>query len=300
MSTIWNRINTVLLLLVLLAVIGGLATRAWGGPLDPPGAPGATQPQVEPRSPIPPIGWNGTFPITISQPGSYFLTRSLTNTTSSDGIVLNTGDVTLDLNGFTLRGAGAGNGVTVSSSGAGGIHVRNGAVEAWATSVNLAATVGAEADALQVTDDGSNGLVVGSGGLAHNIVAQRDQIGIEVIDPSSTFGGGMIDGCVATKNGWGVYLFANNVTVKNCDLDSNSQSGLQVAQNFFFDMITDNTMQGDPIGVHLEAGTSGNTVVRNVFALNTTQAVADTGAPNNRVGPLGTVAAAGAWGNIQP
>ena len=87
---LWNRVNTTLLVLVLLTVIGGFATRAWGGPLDPPAAPGPTQPQVEPRSPIPPVAWNGTFPITISQPGSYFLTRNLTNGTSSDGIVINT------------------------------------------------------------------------------------------------------------------------------------------------------------------------------------------------------------------
>jgi nitrous oxidase accessory protein NosD len=63
-------------------------------------------------------------------------------------------------------------------------------------------------------------------------------------------------------------------------------------------MITDNTMQGDPIGVHLEAGTAGNTVVRNVFALNTTAAVGDTGSPNNRVGSIATVASATAWDNI--
>jgi hypothetical protein len=295
---LWNRVNTTLLLLVLLTVIGGFATRAWGGPLDPPAAPGPTQPQLEPRSPIPPVAWNGTFPITISQPGSYFLTRNLTNGTSSDGIVINTGGVTLDLNGFTLRGFGTANGVTVSLSGASGIHVRNGAVESWGTSVNLATTVGAGADALELSNDAGTGLILGAGGLAHDIIAQHDSIGIEVHDPAATFGGGMIDGCVATKNQWGVYLSANNVTVKNCDLDSNGASGLQVGQNFFFNMITDNTMQGDPIGVHLEAGTAGNTVVRNVFALNTTAAVADTGSPNNRVGPIATVASATAWDNI--
>ncbi|MGH7623131.1 MAG: NosD domain-containing protein [Gemmatimonadaceae bacterium] len=298
MSTIWNRINTLLLLLVLAAVIGGFATRAWGGALDPPAAPGPTQPQVEPRSPIPPVGWNGTFPITISQPGSYFLTRNLTNATSSDGIDITTHDVSLDLNGFTLTGFGGGSGIRAGSPGARGISVRNGAVELWSTGVDLSQSAGAVADSLRVTDDGQVGLNMGAGGLAHDITAQRDNIGIEVSDPASTFGGGLIDGCVATKNNWGVYLLANNVTVKSCDLDSNTQSGLQVAQSFFFDTITDNTAQGDPIGVHLEAGTSGNTVVRNVFALNTTAAVADTGSPNNRVGPIATVSTAGPWDNI--
>ena len=40
--------------------------------------------------------------VTISQPGSYYLTRNLT-VSSGDGINITTIGVTLDLNGFTIR-----------------------------------------------------------------------------------------------------------------------------------------------------------------------------------------------------
>ena len=44
---LWPRINTVLLLLVLLAVVGLFATRAFGGPLDPPGPVGSTMRTID-------------------------------------------------------------------------------------------------------------------------------------------------------------------------------------------------------------------------------------------------------------
>ena len=76
-----NRAGWLVAGVLALFVVAALTGVVSGGPLDPPGAPSATGtlPQVEPRSPIPPVGWNGTFPIVISQPGSYFLTRSLTS-----------------------------------------------------------------------------------------------------------------------------------------------------------------------------------------------------------------------------
>lgn len=303
MSAIWSRVNTLLLVLVLMgliAVIGELGTRAWGGPLDPPGAPGPTQPQVEPRSPIPPVGWDGSFPITISAPGSYFLTQDLTGATDADGIYITSSDVALDLNGFTLTGADPyAIGISVIASGAQRIVVRNGSITAWADGVDLRNSVGAQADSLIVSNNGDIGLTLGPGGMAHHITAQQDDTGIAVMDGTPTFGGGLIDGCVATNNGWGVYLFANNVTVEHCDLDSNSRSGLNVHQSMAFDVIMDNTAQGDPIGVYLEDGTIGNTVIRNMFALNTTTPVLDSGT-NNRVGPVGSVANAGAFNNVGP
>lgn len=302
MSAIWSRVNTLLLVLVLMgliAVIGELGTRAWGGPLDPPGAPGATQPQVEPRSPIPPVGWDGSFPITISAPGSYFLTRDLTAATDADGIHITSSDVALDLNGFTLTGTAFRTGVNVIAGGAQRIVIRNGSVTSWDFGVDLGNSVGAQADSLIVSNNSGTGLTLGPGGMAHHITAQHDGTGIAVIDGTPTFGGGLIDGCVATKNGWGVYLYANNVTVEHCDLDSNTQSGLNVHIGVAFDVIMDNTAQGDPTGVYLEEGTIGNTVIRNMFALNTNTPVLDSGT-NNRVGPVGSVANAGAFNNVGP
>jgi hypothetical protein len=73
------------------------------GDLTPPGAPAPTMKtltQVEPRTPI------ISLPFTASQPGSYYLTANLSST--AGGIRITAADVTIDLNGFTITGPGAG------------------------------------------------------------------------------------------------------------------------------------------------------------------------------------------------
>lgn len=69
------------------------------GSLTPPGAPGETMrtlQQIEPRTPI------TNLPYTITQPGSYYLTANLSSTTN--GIIIQTNQVTLDLMGFSITG----------------------------------------------------------------------------------------------------------------------------------------------------------------------------------------------------
>jgi len=75
------------------------------GVLTPPGAPAATMKslaQIEPRTAI----TNTASLVTITQPGSYYLTGNLT-VSSGDGIVIATNCVTLDLNGFTISSTAA-------------------------------------------------------------------------------------------------------------------------------------------------------------------------------------------------
>jgi hypothetical protein len=62
------------------------------------------------------------FPVTIDAPGSYRLTGNLTvPNQNTDAIVVDADDVTIDLGGFTIRGAAACSGSTgsVSCSGSG-------------------------------------------------------------------------------------------------------------------------------------------------------------------------------------
>ena len=83
----------------------GLLGRAFGqGDLTPMAGPSPTMKtldQVEPRTPI------SSLPYTIQSGGSYYLTRSLNS--SSQGIVINVSNVTLDLMGFTISGDSGGN-----------------------------------------------------------------------------------------------------------------------------------------------------------------------------------------------
>ena len=101
------------LLFLLLAVSPTFAQ----GPLTPDGEPQPTMKtlhQVEPRKAIA----GGTDAITINTSGSYYLTGDLT-VSSGDGITIAAGNVTLDLNGFTVSSTSAepaGNAITLGDS----------------------------------------------------------------------------------------------------------------------------------------------------------------------------------------
>lgn len=95
---------------LLMLLSGGLAYVYSQGPLTPPGAPAPTMKtldQIEARTPI------STAPFTISTPGSYYVTQSLT-VNGGDGITIAASGVTLDLNGFSLSStAGSATGTAI-------------------------------------------------------------------------------------------------------------------------------------------------------------------------------------------
>jgi hypothetical protein len=104
-----------------------LATRVRGGPLDPPAGPTTATDSV--RLPGTPIS---SLPVTITEPGNYYLTRNLTGPCCPEGIVISATGVTLDLGGFTLAGPGAGfpAGISVQNSHS-GVTIRNGTIRDW-------------------------------------------------------------------------------------------------------------------------------------------------------------------------
>lgn len=71
------------------------------GSLTPTGAPAPTMKtldQIEARTPL------SSFPVTITEPGSYYLTAN--GTVTGSAIHIQASNVTLDMNGFTLTGDG--------------------------------------------------------------------------------------------------------------------------------------------------------------------------------------------------
>jgi parallel beta-helix repeat protein len=114
---------------LILALTLSTASSYAQGPLTPPGSPAPTMKtleQIEPRTPI------TNLPVTISIPGSYYLTTTLTGTVFQSGITIESDDVTLDLGGFTLYGGGTNShaGITVSGNHH-NITIRNGVVRDW-------------------------------------------------------------------------------------------------------------------------------------------------------------------------
>jgi hypothetical protein len=307
-TSISTRVNTLLLvLLVLMAgtIIAIVATRSFAGPLDPPGPPASTLPQVEPRMPIPPVGWNGTFPITISQPGSYFLTENLTDpTASTNGIDITASHVVLDLNGFTLAAtAGGFNGVSAANTLT-VVTVRNGTVTGWNGSVGSGGIVlGSSINTVEdvTADSNGAGIIVASGSTVRRVDAEANSsTGIEIVDPTTLFRGGVIEDCIASKNGVnGINVNANNVTVRNCSIERNTDHGVSI--DHAADVIEDSSIVGNSAnGVNLAIGapTNHDSVVRNVFHGNTAGPVFDSGTAD-LIGPLDTTGASSQpWSNL--
>ena len=101
--------------LLSLLALSALSTsaRAQGSLTPPAGVPTAsmrTLDQVEARTPLVAgaagVAVSAAGTITISQSGSYYLTKNITITTNVSGLVINA-DATVDLNGFSIIGTAA-------------------------------------------------------------------------------------------------------------------------------------------------------------------------------------------------
>ena len=125
---------------VLTAVAMCVVSSAFSGSLTPPGAPAGTMKtlqevydkadEAEARTPI------SSIPYTISQSGSYYLTQDLGPAAqNTNGITVGASEVTIDLNGFKLEGAGYSAGTTgtgiYASSSLLNVAVRNGTILYW-------------------------------------------------------------------------------------------------------------------------------------------------------------------------
>ena len=223
----------VLALFVVVAMTGVVS----GGPLDPGGPPSATLPQVEPRSPIPPVGWNQTFPIVISQPGSYFLTRSVTDSSSgTDGVQVTADNVSIDLNGFTLRSNDkTGSGIVVIGQHS-GIGISNGVVRNWARGVDAWSVRGeasySRVEGIAALDNADTGISLGSYS--------------EIVD------------CHASNNYYGISTHYS--LVRGCHAASNTAHGIWSQDR---SVIEDSTATNNGLGIVLDTSlTPGESIVR--------------------------------------
>jgi hypothetical protein len=288
-GTLSGRVNTLLLALMLavgVAVVAMLAARGTAGPLDPPSAPASTLPQVEPRNPIPPVGWNGNFPIVITQPGSYFLSQNLSPFTTG-GIDIEASDVTMDLNGFTIARTGAccavnEDGIFTGATLRNAVTIRNGTIDGFFAGVSGTAFVRSRFEDLTISHSLDEGLDLGSGNLVSRVIVWANAGGVRITQQSDNYGGSLTDSIISRNTGDGVDLLVNNLFIKGCVIDANNGDGLNVGGSF--NNIEDSKITGN-VGRGVALNANRNVLVRNNIDSNSGGSIVDAGA-GNIIGPI--------------
>lgn len=290
MTAFWARLNTLLLVLVLgalLAIVGLLADRAHGGPLDPPNPPGSTDAVKLPGTPI------SSVPFTIDNPGYYYATGNLA-ALGGNGITINASGVTLDLGGFSLFPTGLftpGSGITTSNVDITlrDITIRNGVITGWQYGIRTPNFISSTYEDLRVSEN-NFGISTGSGNTIRRVTSGYNQLYGLLIEQRDDAWGGWVTDSDFRKNGTqGMIIEANNVQVSGNVIGVNGAAGVQVSSHF--NEILDNQIIGNGgYGVDLSTSAGNTIVARNRFVGNGAGTVFDgpclNGSCINKVGPL--------------
>lgn len=160
------------------------------------------------------------IPWVIDAPGSYILVDDLVG---DEGITIAASHVTLDLNGYSLRGTprAAGDGVYVRGNQV-GLEVRNGVISGWPERgiMGDAATASLFSD-LRLGANGLCGLRAGETAVVENVVARHNR-GTGIVGFEST----LVTDCVSADNlGFGVEVGTGGV-VNGLSIVGNGAGGI--------------------------------------------------------------------------
>lgn len=183
-------------------------------------------------------GDSGGFPATLSERGSYRLTGDLVVPSGSDGIIVGSDDVTLDLNGFNIIGGGGSFADGIGLSGTKNIEIRNGTVRGFSRAgifSNISTLYVRVIGVRAISNTGYGIDLQGQGNLVDACTALNNGLsGIR------TFEGSLITNSVARGNTFfglianGNSGYRSNVLTGNNGGDANAQvggGGLQLGSN---------------------------------------------------------------------
>jgi parallel beta-helix repeat protein len=219
-------------------------------------------------------GDTGGFPVTISASAgrSFLLTSDLVLPNPSiDGISITVSDVSIDLNGFEIRGlvsctgtplvctpgTASGVGIQMNPTSNRGGSVRNGSVSGMGL-YGVQLGLGSEATNLQLRSNGSGGIVVGTGSIVVGVVASQN-LGIG-INASS---GSTVSGSSAFENGTTGIAAGTGSTTSDNTAFNNGGAGISTSTN---SLVTGNTASSN--GSDGIAVSSGSTVSSNSISAN--------------------------------
>lgn len=236
-----------------LATIAALAASgAVAGELDPPAGPVAPTMKdlvdVEPRQIIRNDFINIT-PIVIDSPGSYYLGEDILAIFGQHGIEIAANDVTLDLNGFTIRGnaeVGSLDGIHISGDRV-NIAIHNGTVrDFFGMGINGESETNTRIADVRAFNNGDNGIRVstnsvvtgcsawGNGGAGivtgHNSAISDCNAYQNSEDGFSTGVGSVVTNGAAWENGEHGFTTGNGTTLMNCSSRGNTLHGFNTPQ----------------------------------------------------------------------
>lgn len=191
------------------------------------------------------------FPIRISGSGSFKLTGNLTVPAGLNGIEVVGANVTLDLNGFTIKGTGPSG---VEARGVEGLTVYNGTVTGFQT-VGIRCGRDCAIRDVRAVRNGT-GLAVGFGSIvARNLITRNVSTGLY------TEGAVVIESNVISESGYGVVIGAPNGSRPE---GGSTLTGNTIAMNDVYAIL----VQGDASSFNGFSGVFNNTLWNNRVITN--------------------------------
>jgi hypothetical protein len=235
---------------------------------------------------------------TISAPGNYVLTKSLTS--AGTCFVITVSNVALDLKGHTLTGNGTGDGIDDGTNSVANIAIVNGAIKNFSIGINFPTntnTATIDLDKVSVLGNASTGIsIAGCCNTMTNIVADNNGgNGISIANCCNTFakiqaknnnGNGVFgSGCcsfmtnavVSGNTGNGVDLEGCCSTLLNSTVANNGGDG--TFMNSCCNAVTGSTLNGNS-GDGIDLGGGYNMVVASKANNNTVDGVDLSGSSN--------------------
>jgi hypothetical protein len=165
-----------------------------------------------------PLSQPAVFPLTISQPGSYYLTGNIKGVSGKHGIDITTNGVVLDLSGYQVEGVpGSLTGIRASIRFY--TAIRNGTILNWGQNGVSVSTYSHCSD-LRVAGCNAEGILVGATSIIERCIAESN--GFEGLQAGP---GSYILDCTSSGNSSSGILASESI-VRGCVTRSNSDHGI--------------------------------------------------------------------------
>lgn len=281
--------NPARFIFALLTSVAAWQFTALAGPLTPPAGPVAPTPGPQARTPVNAItcpGDNDATPCTfkITQPGSYYLQGHLDGEAGKHGIEIASPFVTLDLNGFTIRGVPTSKTGVLISAISSNAEIRNGKVMSWGGdgidyegSANNVRILN-----IQANYNTGSGINVGAYSMVRECEAYANGV-----DGIRIYSVGRAESCTANSNGvFGINIGNSSNVVSRCVASNNGDDGFNAsAANTFVDCIaTYNTGDGFRVSKSVLRGCQAVNNSGYGFYVDVASHVSDCNASGNTLG----------------